>query len=75
MALFPPGFLVSPSDCCLGQSGKCTWAMNSDMHEMKEQRYRQSREGQNSRRAETKGERTTNKCEESSLVDSVSLLS
>lgn len=49
--------------------------MNIDMHEMKEQRFGQSREGQNSGRAETKGERTTNKRDESSLVDSVSLLS
>ncbi|KAI4587209.1 hypothetical protein MJG53_004996 [Ovis ammon polii x Ovis aries] len=35
-------------DYCLRQSGKCTGAMNIDMYEMKEQRYRQSREGQNS---------------------------
>ena len=43
------------------------------MYEMKEQRYRQSREGQNSGGAESKGKRTTNECEESSLVESVSL--
>lgn len=32
-------------------------AMNIDMYEMKEQRYRQSREGQNSGGAESRGKR------------------
>lgn len=67
---FPPSFPVSLSDCCLGQSAKCTGAMSIYMNGVKSKDIARERGGKAQVGLETEGKRTSTR-EGSLLADSV----